>query len=165
VIVRQRPRHVVPYLLAFVLGVGSAGLAACGQASNRAMIPATSADGLKRDLDGVLAAVDAHDCSRTDTAIRQAQSDLDQLPRETSVRLQRRLQEGLDTLKSQADRECGKTTTTQSVPTTSTAVPTVPTTTTPPTTPTITVPTTTTPTTTVPPTTVTTPDTGGTTTP
>ncbi len=164
--VRRRPRQIVPYLLAFVLGIGAAGLAACGSTANKAMIPAANADALKADLDDVLAAVDAHACSKADGAIRQAQSDLDQLPRETSVRLQHRLKEGLDVLARQSTRECVKTTPTVSVPTTT--VPTVPTTSVPtttvPTVPTTSVPTT--PTTTIPPTdTVTTPDTGGVTTP
>src|SRR5689334_2478240 len=57
VIVRVRPTHALPYLLAFVLGVGAAALTACGS-TNKAMIPASNASKLKSDLDEVLNAID-----------------------------------------------------------------------------------------------------------
>ena len=165
--VRARPARALPYVLAFVLGLGAAGLAACGGRTNPAMIPAASADQLKGDLDDVVAALDSHDCTQSDRAVAQVRSDLLELPSGTSRRLLDRLQEGVARLSEQSARECqAKTTSTETTETT-TSVPTttVPTTTTP-----VTVPTTTTPTTTTPTTTQTTatppPDnTGGVTTP
>lgn len=172
--VRARPAKALPLLLAFVLGLGAAGLAACGDKTNPAMIPAANADGLRADLEDVGAAIESHDCNDAEKAIAQVKSDLLELPAGTSKRLQERLDEGVRKLAEQAKDECKpKTATTE---TTETTVETVPTTTTPvsvPTTPptTPTTPPETTPTT--PPSTTTTPpistvppeNTGGTTTP
>jgi hypothetical protein len=171
VIVPARLRRLLPFLLAFALGIGAAaGLAACGGGggSSKALIPASNADQLKSDLDDVSAAVDNQECSKADTALAQLQRDIQQLPAATSNRLSRKLTEGYDRLRRQADKECQPTTTsTQTVPTTTTIVPTnTVTTTTTPTTTTTTTPTTTTPTTTTPTTTETiAPDNGGVTTP
>jgi hypothetical protein len=172
VTVSSRLHRLLPYLLAFALGLGAAGLAACGAATNKALIPAANADQLKSDLDDVASAVDSQDCQKVDSALAQGQRDLDSLPAGTSQRVQSKLQEGLDRLKRQAAKECkAQTTTTTTIPTVTT-VTTTPTVTTPTTTtPTVTTPTTTvptTPTTTIPTTpTTTTPsnDTGGATTP
>jgi hypothetical protein len=170
VIVSSRPTRVLPYLLAFALGLGAAGLAACGAATNTALLPASNADQLKSDLDNVASAVDSQDCTKVDSALAQGQRDLDSLPSGTSQRVQSKLQDGLDRLKRQATTECQPTATTNTVQTVTTTVPTTTTPTT--TTPTTTTPTTTTPTTTTPPTTptttptITTPDnTGGATSP
>jgi hypothetical protein len=169
VIVSSRPTRVLPYLLAFALGLGAAGLAACGAATNTALLPASNADQLKSDLDNVASAVDSQDCTKVDSALAQGQRDLDSLPAGTSQRVQSKLQEGLDRLKRQATKECQPTATTNTVPTVTTTVPTVTTptvTTTTTTTPTTTTPTTTTPTTTTTTPTITTPDnTGGATSP
>lgn len=157
-IVRARPTHALPYLLAFVLGVGAAALTACGS-TNKAMIPAQNASNLKSHLDEVLNAVDSHDCTRSGRAIDQVRADLDSLPAGTSQRLEQRLREGVTKLSDQASKECVKTTPTQTAATTQTqtvqtqtiptvttdttaTVPTTPTTTTPTTTPTTTTPTT-----------------------
>jgi hypothetical protein len=168
--VRARPTTVVPYLLAFVLGLGTAGLAACGGKSNPAMIPATNADQLRGDLDAVLSAVESHNCNDADKAIAQVKSDLLELPSGTSKRLQDRLAEGVAKLTEQSAQECKpKTTTTATTaPTTTATVQTVTTTAPPVTTATETTPTTvpTTPTTpTTPPITTAPQDTGGATTP
>jgi hypothetical protein len=162
-------RRLMPYVLALALGLGAAGLTACGAATNKALIPAADADQLKSDLDAVGSAVDSQDCAQVGSALAQGERDLQSLPPGTSQRVQRRLQDGLDRLKHQAGKECKPAqTTTTTVPT----ITTVPTTTTPTvTTPPVTTPTTTTPTTTTPTTpTTTTPsttpsDTGGATTP
>ncbi|MDX6639529.1 MAG: hypothetical protein QOF12_540 [Solirubrobacteraceae bacterium] len=170
-IVSSRPTRIVPYLLAFALGLGAAGLAACGAATNTALLPASNADQLKSDLDNVASAVDSQDCTKVDSALAQGQRDLDSLPAGTSQRVQSKLQEGLDRLKRQATKECLPTATTNTVQTVTTTVPTTttPTTTTPTTTtttPTTTTPTTTTPTTPTTTPTITTPDnTGGATSP
>ena len=169
-IVPARLRRLLPFLLAFSLGIGAAaGLAACGGGkASKALIPAANADQLKGDLDDVSAAVDDQDCTKADSALAQLERDLQELPAGTSKRLTRKLGEGYDRLRRQADRECRpKTTSTETIPTTTTIVPTTtvtPTTTT--TTTTTTTPTTTTPTTTTPSTTSTlAPDNGGVTTP
>lgn len=165
-IVRSRPAQALPYLLAFVLGVGAAGLAACG-ATNQALIPATNADALKSDLDAAGSAIDAHDCTAAARALAQVKADLAELPRGTSVRLQDKLKEGVTKLEEQSTKECQETTAT-TVATIET-VTTAPTTTTAPLTTTTAPPTTTTAPTTVPTTPTTTPtttdNTGGVTTP
>jgi septal ring-binding cell division protein DamX len=172
VTVRSRPSQALPYLLAFVLGLGAAGLTACGK-TNQAMIPATNADELKADLDAVLAAIDSHDCTKVGPPIAQVKSDLLELPEGTSKRLEQKLEEGVAKLEEQATKECvTETETTETTPTETTQTETLPTTTTettPPTTPTETTPPTvpttpTTPTTTTPVQT-TTDDTGGVSTP
>jgi hypothetical protein len=167
VTVRARPARALPYVLAFVLGLGAAGLAACGGRTNPAMIPAANADQLNGDLDDVAAALDSHDCTQSGRAVAQVRSDLLELPSGTSRRLLARLQEGVAKLSEQSAKECqAKTTSTATTQTATTvATTTVPTTTAPVTVPTTTTPTTTTPTTTQ--TTATTPpdDTGGVTTP
>jgi len=169
VIVRSRLAKALPFVLAFVLGLGAAGLAACGAKTNPAMIPADNAAELQDHLDEVLQAIDSEDCGDAGRAIEQVRSDLRSLPSGTSQRLQERLEEGVAKLAEQADEECQETTTTTETKTTTTE--TLPTTTTetvpPETVPPETTPTTppeTTPTTptTPPETTPTTPpDTGG----
>jgi hypothetical protein len=173
VIVRTRPAQALPYLLAFVLGLGAAGLAACGGKTNPAMIPASNASELRGHLDDVLSAIDSEDCTGAQRAIDQVRSDLQSLPSGTSQRLQDRLKEGADKLATQAAKECQATTTTATTATTTTT--TIPTTTTettttdtvPTTTTTETTPPITTTTETTPPITTTTPpsDPGGVTTP
>jgi hypothetical protein len=170
VTVRTRPAQALPYLLAFVLGLGAAGLTACGGKTNPAMIPASNATELRNHLDDVLSAISSEDCGSADRAIAQVRSDLQSLPSGTSQRLRDRLEEGAAKLADQAGTECQKTTTTATTATTTTAtVPTTTTeTTTTPTTTTTTTETTppiTTTTETTPPITTTPPDNGGVTVP
>jgi hypothetical protein len=142
----------LPYLLAFVLGAGAAGLAACGSGTaSKALIPASEAGPLKGDFDDVAAAVNNGDCPGATQALNHAQDHLLSLPRSTSVRLRRRLEEGISTLRPQAERECvAAQTQTETVPTTTEPATTDTTTT-------ETTPTDTTPTDTIPPDTTTTP--------
>jgi hypothetical protein len=112
VIVRSRPAQALPYLLAFVLGLGAAGLAACGNKTNPAMIPAANASELKDHLDDVHAAIDNEDCGEAARAVAQVRADLESLPSGTSQRLQARLKEGVDALDKQAAEECQPTATT-----------------------------------------------------
>ena len=151
-----RPTRLLPFVLAFALGLAVAGLAACGGGSSKALIPSADAGPLKDDFDNVASAVADGDCPGSVRALAQAQSDLDQLPARVSVRLRRRLQEGINTLKRQAAKECmDNQATTETVTTETTPTETTPTETTPPpTTPTLTTPQ---PTTTTPPPTTTTP--------
>ncbi|MDX6665305.1 MAG: hypothetical protein QOG68_1511, partial [Solirubrobacteraceae bacterium] len=142
--VRSRPTRALPYLLALLLGAGAAGLTACGQATNPAMVPASNADQLKADLDDVGAAISAQDCARSATALSQLQTDLSQLPRGTSKRLVSALRNAAATLATQSAKECQQKTSTQTTPTVTTVTTT--TTDTTPTTTTDTTPTTTTPT-------------------
>ena len=147
----RSPRLVV-FLLAFALGAGAAGLAACGGGSSKALIPGSDAGPLRDDFDRVASAVDSGDCPGSERALARAQSDLDSLPARVSVRLRRRIQQGINTLRNQAAQEClANQTQTETTATTQTeTTTTTPTVTTPPTTPTI-------PTTTTPPPTTTTP--------
>jgi hypothetical protein len=152
-----RPTRMLPFVLAFALGLAVAGIAACGGGSSKALIPSADAGPLKDDFDNVASAVADGDCQGAVRALGQAQSDLDQLPARVSVRLRRRLQQGIVTLRRQAAKECldnQATTETTTMETTPTETTPPPTTTTPP-------PTTTTP----PPTTTTPPPTPTTTTP
>jgi hypothetical protein len=151
--------RLLPFLLAFALGLGAAGLAACGGGSSKALIPAADAGPLKDDFDNVSSAVADGDCPGAEKALAQAQSDLDQLPARVSRRLRNRIQQGLARLRQQAAQECqDNQTQTETVTTETTPTETTPTETTPP--PTTTVPSTTP--TTPPPTTPTTPpDNGG----
>jgi hypothetical protein len=150
--VTVRAPRAIAYLLVFVLGLGAAGLTACGSGggSSKALIPSADAGALDHDFDAVAQAVDAGNCPAMGQALQGAQNDLDQLPARVSVRLKTRLQEGLRLLGQQAAKECAANrTATETVPTVTTPAPT-----------TATVPaptTTTTPTTTAPPTTTTPP--------
>lgn len=138
--------------LAFVLGVATAVLVACGGA-NKKLLPAVSADRLKNDLADISSAVSQQDCSAASRALNRFQSDLNRVPATVDVRLRERLNEGATRLAARVPIDCNQpTTSTTTVPTTTTTTPTTTTTTTPTTT-------TTTPTTTTPTTTTTTPTT------
>ena len=135
-------------LLVFALGVGTAGLVACGSnGSSKALIPVADAGPLRDDFDAVGSAISTHDCSAAADAVRQAQARVDSLPRSTSAELRQRLRDGLQELQRQAAEEC--------VPPVDTTTDTTPTDTLPTDTlPTDTLPTDTLPTDTLPPDTV-----------
>jgi hypothetical protein len=137
--------------LAFLLGVATAVLVACG-GSNKKLLPAVSADRLKNDLADISQAINQQDCSAAGKAFSQFQADLQRVPATVDRRLRQRLNEGASRLSSRVPVDCkgAPQTTTTTVPTTTTTTPTTTTTTTPTTT-------TTTPTTTTPTTTTTTP--------
>ena len=152
--------RAIPYLLAFVLGIGAAGLSACGQKSSDALIPANQAGPMSSDLDAVASAVASGRCSAASAAIDRAQADLANLPPSVSDRLRGRIADGLSALRRQAASECTAnqpttdTTQTQTVDTTTiptttvdTSTETVPTQTVTTPTETTTIPTATTPTT------------------
>lgn len=146
----------VAYLLVFVLGLGAAGLSACGSgSSSKTLIPAIDAGPLQDDFDAVASAIADHDCPQASTAVRGAQARVDSLPRATSAALRQRLQDGLQALQTQAAAECLPpidTTTTDTTTTETTTTETLPPDTTTETLPADTLPTdtTTTDTTTVP---------------
>jgi len=139
--------------LAFLLGVATAVLVACG-GSNKKLLPAVSADRLKNDLADVSQAINQQDCQAAGTAFNQFQTDLQRVPPSVDRRLRQRLNEGANKLSARVQVDCKASppTTTTTVPTTTTTTTTTtPTTSTPTTTtPTTTTPTTTTPTTTTP---------------
>ena len=139
--------------LAFLLGVATAVLVACG-GSNKKLLPAVSADRLKNDLADIRQAIDQQDCNAAGQAFTQFQSDLQRVPATVDRRLRQRLNEGANRLSARVPVDCKaapQTTTTTIPTTTTTTTTTTPTTTTPTTTtPTTTTPTTTTPTTTTP---------------
>jgi hypothetical protein len=132
--------------LAFLLGVATAVLIACG-GSNKKLLPAVSADRLKNDLADISQAIDQQDCSAAGQAFNQFQADLQRVPPAVDRRLRQRLQQGANRLSARVPVDCqaAPTTTTDTVPTTTTT-----TTTTTPTTPTTPTDTTTTTTTTTP---------------
>ena len=101
--------RALPYLLALLLGVGAAGLTACGQTKSKALISSSRAGPLKADFDAVAAAVRDHDCPGANAAIDKAQNHLVELPGTVSKRLRDKLQEGIATLREQAPKECVET--------------------------------------------------------
>jgi hypothetical protein len=133
--------------LAFLLGVATAVLIACG-GSNKKLLPAVSADRLKNDLADISQAIDQQDCSAAGQAFNQFQADLQRVPPAVDRRLRQRLQQGANRLSARVPVDCQAaptTTTTNTVPTTTTTTTTTaPTTPTTPTTPTDTTTTTTT---------------------
>jgi hypothetical protein len=144
--------------LAFVLGIATALLVACGGSSKK-LLPAVSADRLKNDLADIRHAIDQQDCAKAGAGLTVLQRDLQRIPPTVDRRLRERLGEGADKLAQRVPIDCAQQpqTTTETVPTETTTVPPTETTTVPPT-ETTTVPPT--QTTTVPPTgTVTTPPT------
>jgi hypothetical protein len=103
----MRMRAALPFLLAAVLGVATAGLAACGSGGDRRdLIPPRSADRLKAALGEVEQAVDDGDCDGAARAVTRARGRLVNLPRSVDDRLVARLREGIDNLATVAEREC-----------------------------------------------------------
>jgi hypothetical protein len=144
--------------LAFLLGVATAVLVACGGGSNKKLLPEVSADRLKNDLADIRQAIDQQDCEQASSGLATFRRDLERVPPAVDRRLRARLRQGADKLANRVPIDCEgePTTSTETVPTETTA--TTETTTTPPT------ETTTTPTTTTPPTDTTTTPTDTTTT-
>jgi hypothetical protein len=151
--------------LAFLLGVATAVLVACGGGSDKKLLPAVSADRLKNDLADIRQALDQQDCSGADSALASFRRDLERVPPAVDRRLRARLRQGADKVQARIPEDCQAqpTTSTETVPTTTTTAPTDTTTTTTTTTTTPTTTTTTTPTTptTTTPTDTTTTDGGG----
>jgi hypothetical protein len=151
--------------LAFLLGVATAVLVACGGGSDKKLLPAVSADRLKNDLADIRQALDQQDCSGADSALASFRRDLERVPPAVDRRLRARLRQGADKVQARIPEDCQAqpTTSTETVPTTTTTVPTdtTTTTTTTPTTPTTTTPTAPTTPTTTTPTDTTTTDGGG----
>jgi hypothetical protein len=142
--------------LAFLLGVATAILVACGGGSSDKLLAQSNADRIKSDLADVRNAVDQQACQAAEQALQQLNQDLRNLPSSVDRRLRRNLRQGYDRLARRVPIDCEQpTTTTTTVPTTTETAPTT-TETTPTTTETTPTTTETTPTTTTPPQTTTT---------
>jgi hypothetical protein len=142
--------------LAFLLGVATAVLVACGGGSSDNLLSQARADRIKSDLADIRSAINQQDCQAAEHALQDLNRDLDRLPSSVDRRLRRNLRQGYNKLAQRVPIDCAKpTTTTTTVPTTTTTVPTT-TTTVPTTTETTPTTTETTPTTTTPPETTTT---------
>lgn len=142
-------RRVLPFLAAAVLGPASAFVASCGDRS--ALIPGSSADRIKGDLDKVQSAILDGKCDVAGRYAQQVAHDVQALPATVDQRLHDRLNDGARNLQNQAQPQCEQgiatqtntatteTTPTETVPTQTTPTETTPTETTPtpPTTPTI----------------------------
>jgi hypothetical protein len=146
----------VRFPLAFLLGVATAALVACGGGSSDKLLSQTGSDRIKNDLADIRNAIDNQDCQAAEQALQDLNRDLDRLPSSVDRRLRRNLRQGYDKLAQRVPIDCQKpTTTTTTVPTTTETTPTT-TETTPTTTETTPTTTETTPTTTTPPETTTT---------
>jgi hypothetical protein len=153
--------RLLPYLAAAVLGVASAGFAACGAGDRSDLIPASNAGDLRSALSDVESSVDSGDCEAAQAALSRARGALVNLPDSVDDRLVARLERGVENLEQIAPEECEQqqtqtttapttteTTPTETAPTETTETETTPTDTTPTDTTTTTTPTDTQPTTT-----------------
>jgi hypothetical protein len=143
--------------LAFLLGVATAALVACGGGSSDKLLSQTRADLIKKDLANIRNAINEQDCQAAEQALQDLNRDLDRTPPSVDRRLRRNLRQGYNKLAQRVPIDCEKptTTTTETTPTTTETTPTT-TETTPTTTETTPTTTETTPTTTTPPETTTT---------
>ncbi len=112
-------------LLAALLGVGAAGLVACGDRSE--LIPQPSAQRLAAALDEVQAAVASGDCEQTARALERARSALVNVPPSVDAELRARLGRGVANLERIAPRACATTTAPPTTPTDTDTTPTEPT--------------------------------------
>lgn len=149
-------RRWLPFLLAAVLGVGTAALAACSDGP-KAGLSGDVASALRSDLEDVQQRVDGARCDTLVGQMRQLRDRIDKLGPDVDAQLRKRLADGEDRLRGEAITECDEnrnsqtteTTTTETQTTPETTQTTPPETTTPP--PTTTSPTPTTPTIPTPP--------------
>lgn len=103
-------RRMLPFLLAALLGGGSALLAACGSGSD-AGVPAADATTLMSQITDVREAVDDGRCSDVQGQLRQVDDGIDDLPPSVDDQLVNSLRDGADRLLGLARDECGATTT------------------------------------------------------
>jgi len=110
--------------LAFVLGVLSAVLVACGGGSSDKLIPASNADQISNDLAALRQAIDAHACDAAQQKLTAVQQGIENLPSSVDARIRRRLRGGLQKLSARVPVDCVATTTTDTTPTTTETTPT-----------------------------------------
>jgi hypothetical protein len=105
-------------LLAAALGFGSAFLVACGDRNG--LIPPSAADAMSSDLDQASSLVDAQQCRQAEASVVDAQATAADLPRTVDSALRVTLGDNLQTALERVRADCGKTTSTQTTPTTPT---------------------------------------------
>ena len=110
--------------LAFVLGVLTAVLVACGGGSSDKLIPASNADQISNDLADLRQAIDAHACDAAQQKLTAVQQSIENLPSSVDARIRRRLRGGLQKLSARVPVDCVATTTTDTTPTTAETTPT-----------------------------------------
>jgi hypothetical protein len=109
--------------LAFVLGVATAALIACGGGSSDKLIPASSADQISGDLADLRQAIDQHACQAAQQKLSQVTQEIQNLPSSVDARLRRRLRAGVTKLSARVPVDCVATTT-ETTPTTTETTPT-----------------------------------------
>jgi hypothetical protein len=96
--------RVLPLGLALAAGLV---LAACG-GSNPKLIPQDRADRLSSTADRIAQRTSDHDCSGAQSALRQARSQVAELPRRVDRRLKANLGDWLDQIGSRIPEDCKK---------------------------------------------------------
>ncbi len=118
-------RRCLAYLLAAVLGAGTAALAACGDGTKNG-IPAADASSLKSDIDDVRQRVEDARCEALAGQLRQVITRVDRLDADVDAQLRERLREGYESLRSKALSECDENRTETETQTTTTETQTTP---------------------------------------
>ena len=108
----------LPFVLALLLGISTAGLLACGGGGTKSGVPSASAGELKSQITDVGQAVDDGRCEDVPGQLKQVDEGIDQLPGTTDRQLVNALREGAEHLRSVAVEECeeAETTTTETTP-------------------------------------------------
>jgi len=92
-------------LIAAVLGLGSAGLAACGD-ENELIFDSGRAEALKSNLDEAAANVTGQDCNAAEAAVLRARKQVSQLSGNASDDVIAALDDKLVEIQATAEREC-----------------------------------------------------------
>ncbi len=109
-------RTPLALLISLLLGLGAAGLVACGE-DDSGLIPGADAEAIKEQIGSVEAAVSDEDCVLARQAAERALDQAVQLPARVDRELRQRLNDGLRNLRAVAERECeeGQETTTPTI--------------------------------------------------
>jgi hypothetical protein len=91
-------------MLAFAL-VAAALLAGCGT-TNQALIPADSATALQETVDKIDSACSAHDIQAAQSAVDDANAQINELPRKVSPKLKSNMRKWVDQIEQRLDRDC-----------------------------------------------------------
>jgi outer membrane murein-binding lipoprotein Lpp len=104
--------------------VAAALLAGCGT-TNQALIPADRASTLQNTVDKIDSACSSHDIEAAQSAVNEANAQIDELPRKVSPRLKKNLHDWVDQIDRRLDNDCKAEATPTPTPTeTSTPTPT-----------------------------------------
>jgi TolA-binding protein len=98
-------RRWLPYVLAAILGVGTALLVACGDGPAHGL-SANQASKLQSDLVDVQQRVDSAHCNELIKQLSQIDTRIDELPSSVDAQLRERLREGAERLRSTSRTEC-----------------------------------------------------------